>query len=901
MANTSNNKLKLLPHQQEAYAASMRLIEEKGKAAIVMPTGCGKSFVLLKYILEHPDQRILFLAPRHIIKDQMYEYIVRFIGGDDRPIEEIKEEMGAKSEAQAWKLAAKKYVPHFTCMLYQTIAQYGESARVTALLNSFKPDAIIIDEKHHLKTLSLESAGRSQIVDEELEEDEEDIEPETIPKIDTEQDEPADGKIDEIQDDKKSKIAKKEVQNKWGEKFRKYLEHNPQAVLIGTSATPIRTDGTNVVERMFKGCLASEISLLEAIELGIIYPPRYVVPDFITEEEKETLLDMIDAAEGDRKIILQQKYDELTAKAAKAKGIPELMQEHIQETDGKYIIYCKDIADMQAKMAKAKEWFGLIDEEPEIYGIHSKDPTSAQQLEQFKASTSKHIKLMYCVGMIDEGMHLEGISGVILTAKTDSRTAYLQKIGRTIRTDQQKKQGLVIDLVNNNEILYREYAESGYEVNDLELLKELLRWIEKNDGNWPEFSRDKSLKEQAMARRLARINNKYLKYASNQELLENLDMDKQKQVSEIIKIGSSIGMFESRITLELSEEEKEIDDRIDTFLESIEIKGVRREFRDLLLKEDSNLLQSLIEIERWCQENFGDKPVWERRLPSSRSGNVQERKLENKWRYLKRLYKKYEGISIDKINDVDKKMIEKIYRIEDEYAFGLQQKHYYLGRILELKNWCQENYGDKPVWERRLPSTLGKTEKEQQFGTLLSLLNKDYKGKSLETIEKEKGIEVKKVVEIQRQIEDEYAFGVGQKNYHLGQILLIENWCMVNYGDKTLEQRKCPSKRASNEIERKLGWKLIAYHTAYKKYEGVPLEEIEDEVDRRVVEVLRRIDEQYNPNRVKQQQLASARAARDSAEEKHEQAVALETEVQEQVQTQTQSQNNEGDSGHEEQ
>lgn len=67
MANIQNNKLKLEQHQQKAYQNVEKLFEEKGKAAVIFPTGCGKSFVVLKYILEHPDEKILFLYNRKVI------------------------------------------------------------------------------------------------------------------------------------------------------------------------------------------------------------------------------------------------------------------------------------------------------------------------------------------------------------------------------------------------------------------------------------------------------------------------------------------------------------------------------------------------------------------------------------------------------------------------------------------------------------------------------------------------------------------------------------------------------------------------------------------------------------------------------------------------------------------
>ena len=146
MANIQNNKLKLEEHQEKAYKNVEKLFGEKGKAAVIFPTGCGKSFVVLKYILEHPDERILFLSPRNAIKDQMYEYIVRFIGGDFRPIEEIQAESGNM------KNAAKQYIPNIECMLYQTIMGIDEKDNIDELITRLNPDVIVIDEMHHLKT-----------------------------------------------------------------------------------------------------------------------------------------------------------------------------------------------------------------------------------------------------------------------------------------------------------------------------------------------------------------------------------------------------------------------------------------------------------------------------------------------------------------------------------------------------------------------------------------------------------------------------------------------------------------------------------------------------------------------------------------------------------------------------
>ena len=334
MSNIEHSRLQLQEHQKEAYENVENLFKNGRYAAVIFPTGCGKSFVTLEYILKHPDEKILVLSPRNAIKDQMYEYIVRYIGGVDLSIEEIKKQYGSM------KSLAKKFIPNIECMLYQTIAKTGENKNLEKILENLNPNLIVVDEMHHLKTT------RNELVENEEE---------------------------------NSNIKR---ENEWGKKIKELLERYPNAKVLGLSATPIRSDNVNVVERLFQNEVASEISLLDAIESGIIMPPKYVTPDFVEKNELETLLQKIEETEGEEKISLKERYEELVEKSSMAKGIPELLGSEITKKDGKYIVFCKDIKDMEEKAKKAKEWFEKVDKEPEIYMISSKQRDSKEQLNR---------------------------------------------------------------------------------------------------------------------------------------------------------------------------------------------------------------------------------------------------------------------------------------------------------------------------------------------------------------------------------------------------------------------------------------------------------------------------------------------------------------------------------------
>ena len=48
--------LQLFEHNEKAYRAAIRMMEQYGKAAIVHPTGTGKSYIAFKPIEDNPER-----------------------------------------------------------------------------------------------------------------------------------------------------------------------------------------------------------------------------------------------------------------------------------------------------------------------------------------------------------------------------------------------------------------------------------------------------------------------------------------------------------------------------------------------------------------------------------------------------------------------------------------------------------------------------------------------------------------------------------------------------------------------------------------------------------------------------------------------------------------------------
>ena len=260
-------------------------------------------------------------------------------------------------------------------------------------------------------------------------------------------------------------------------------------------------------------------------------------------------------------------------------------------------------------------------------------------------------------------------------------------------------------------------------------------------------------------------------------------------------------------------------------------------------------LKNALQIKAWCEKNYGDKEIWERKLPSTIAKDKDEKELGTRLRNIRQKIKPYEGMPLEEIeNEEDRRTVEIIRKLDEEYGLGVSLKN-----VLAIKAWCERNYGDKEIWKRKLPSQIAKDEEEKDLGKKLINIRtkiKQYVGKPLEEIE---NVEDRKIVEIIRQLDEEYGLEDSLKN-----ALQIKAWCERNYGDKEIWKRKLPSPTAKEKAEKDLGKKLSTIRTKIKQYVGKPLEEIENVEDRRIVEIIRYLDEQYNSRKLKGKDIAKA-------------------------------------------
>ena len=358
-------KISLFKHNEAAYVSAVNMLAETGKAAIIHPTGTGKSFIGFKLCEDNPSSTICWLSPSEYIFNTQLENLQECTDG---------------------------YVPqNIKFFTYAKLMLLDD-----AELGEIKPDYIILDEFHRCGA------------------------------------------------------------EKWGDGILKLLAIFSSVPVLGLSATAIRylDNQRDMSDELFDGNIASEMTLGEAIVRGILQAPKYVLSIYSYKQEFEKYKRKVHSAKNRAVRDECEKYlDALSRTLENAEGLDVIFDKHITDRTGKYIVFCANYEHLQEMAGKAGEWFSKVDKAPHIYVAYSEYPETSKEFAEFKKDNSDHLKLLFCIDMLNEGVHVEDICGVVLLRPTISPTIYKQQIGRALSASK-KTDAVIFDIVLNIENLY---------------------------------------------------------------------------------------------------------------------------------------------------------------------------------------------------------------------------------------------------------------------------------------------------------------------------------------------------------------------------------------------------------------------------------------------------------------
>ncbi len=266
----------------------------------------------------------------------------------------------------------------------------------------------------------------------------------------------------------------------WGEKIRKLIDTHSESIIFGTSATPIRSDGVNTIDELFEGNCASDLPLSESIAKKIVPLPKYVGALYTLDDELEKLRQKVENATNtsEEKQEFYKKINIMRSQIEKSYGMPIILNKHIKNREGKYIVFCKRKKHLREIKDTVIGWFETAGfKNINVYEVYSDYENKDAEYKAFCDDTSHNLKLLFCVNMLNEGLHLENISGVLLLRPTRSMIVFLQQIGRAIEANNANTP-VIIDAVIN-------FSSAG---QGMKLLGEIKEAIAKEKESNPKFN-----------------------------------------------------------------------------------------------------------------------------------------------------------------------------------------------------------------------------------------------------------------------------------------------------------------------------------------------------------------------------------------------------------------------------
>ena len=372
--------------RKETYNEAMEILEKYGKCAIIRPTGFGKTGILTKVIKSGKYNNILYLSPFN--NKAALDIVGPFYYG---------KRYNDKIES----------IPNVTFMSYMKIAKFKDlkDDKIEELgFNSY--DLIICDECHKLG--ATETMGGLLKLQKEF----------NIP-------------------------------------------------ILGATATPERMDMIDEIAVFFDDHVTSRYTLHDAFQDGILRKPyySYCICDPQNEEKLEKLISeaqytlglMTNSALKEKSEesfkVLKSRYIELVKLKNMENVISEVVENSGVDKDYQcYIVFFSSIENIKTNEEAVKGWFEKAFPNHNIDTImvsSENDETKSNRDKLINIKPRKNqIDLILSCEMVNMGVHIDILTGIIMYRCTVSSIVFNQQFGR-ILTSGDNIPRLVIDVVNN--------------------------------------------------------------------------------------------------------------------------------------------------------------------------------------------------------------------------------------------------------------------------------------------------------------------------------------------------------------------------------------------------------------------------------------------------------------------
>jgi superfamily II DNA or RNA helicase/HKD family nuclease len=222
--------------------------------------------------------------------------------------------------------------------------------------------------------------------------------------------------------------------------YRRLLEHLAPRELLGLTATPERTDGTDV-RSYFGGRTAFELRLWDALRADLLVPFHYFgVADGVD-------LDGLAWTRGNYDVgALDNVYTGNDARAGKV--VRETAEKVTDVRAMRALGFCVSVRHAQY-MADVFSRAGIPSR-----AVTGETPPQ-QRADALRALRERELTCLFTVDLFNEGLDLPEVDTVLLLRPTQSATVFLQQIGRGLRRAPGKAVLTVLDFIGQHRREFR--------------------------------------------------------------------------------------------------------------------------------------------------------------------------------------------------------------------------------------------------------------------------------------------------------------------------------------------------------------------------------------------------------------------------------------------------------------
>ncbi|MER8037076.1 DUF3427 domain-containing protein [Streptomyces hydrogenans] len=223
--------------------------------------------------------------------------------------------------------------------------------------------------------------------------------------------------------------------------YRRVLEHFTPKELLGLTATPERMDGVTIQDAFFKGRIAAEMRLWEALENDLLSPFHYFgisdTTDLSSVQWKggtydRTALDNV-----------------LTGNHARARLVLKAVQEKVFDPGRMRALgFCVTVAHA--------EFMAQCFRDANLSAVALSGETPADQRKQALSElASGSLQAIFSVDLLNEGVDIPDVDTLLLLRPTSSATVFLQQLGRGLRRSDNKPVLTVLDFIGQHRKEFR--------------------------------------------------------------------------------------------------------------------------------------------------------------------------------------------------------------------------------------------------------------------------------------------------------------------------------------------------------------------------------------------------------------------------------------------------------------